>query len=198
MPTGYTAELMDKGMYFKTFVLQCARAFGALIMMRDDPMNTPIPEKFEPSDYNLKALAEAKEKHKALAEMTNDEKIAFGEAEREATINRHKEWLSRDEVQNKRLLEMELQVQAWRPPTADHEGLKKFMLEQIEISLNDLSYISKEITKAQERSPMAFYVDAVSGAERNIEYHTKENTKEIERSESRTKWVNQLRASLVK
>lgn len=44
MPTGYTADLMEKGMEFKPFVLQCARAFGALITMRDDSLDAPSPK----------------------------------------------------------------------------------------------------------------------------------------------------------
>ena len=63
MPTGYTAELMEKGEPFNRFVMRCARAFGALIDLRDAQMDAPIPEKFEPSDYHVKALA------KALAEL---------------------------------------------------------------------------------------------------------------------------------
>ena len=47
MPTGYTAPIKD-GISFNDFMWGCARAFGALIMMRDDPPGTPIPERFEP------------------------------------------------------------------------------------------------------------------------------------------------------
>ena len=59
MPTGYTAKLMEQGQTFPEFIMSCARAFGALIMMRDDPANAPIPEKFEPSDYHVRALKKA-------------------------------------------------------------------------------------------------------------------------------------------
>ena len=59
MPTGYTAgvatgEIKD----FKTYALQCARAFGACIMLRDEPMSDEIPE-FKPSDHYEKSLAKA-------------------------------------------------------------------------------------------------------------------------------------------
>ena len=45
MPTGYTSgvatgEIKD----FKTYALQCARAFGACIMLRDEPMSDEIPK----------------------------------------------------------------------------------------------------------------------------------------------------------
>jgi len=86
MPTGYTAKLMESGQTFQDFVMQCARAFGACVMMRDDPMDAPIPERFEPSDYNVKRLAEAKAELVKLQAMTNDEKIAFGESKKAESI----------------------------------------------------------------------------------------------------------------
>jgi len=196
MPTGYTAELMEKGMEFKPFVLQCARAFGALVLMRDAPMDAPIPEKFEPSDYNIKYLARAQEKHKTLSAMTNDERVAFGQAEKEKAVKSAYKKRERYKIQNERLSEMQSQVMAWKPPTPDHEGLKNFMREQIEISMNNLGYIEKRIEASEIKSPTAFYVEAVSESYREIEYHSKENAKEIERAESRTKWVNELRKSL--
>lgn len=59
MPTGYTADVADgKITDFVEYALQCARAFGACIMLRDEPISSEIPE-FQPSDYNANALAEA-------------------------------------------------------------------------------------------------------------------------------------------
>ena len=63
MPTGYTASVADgRVTEFAPFALQCARAMGALIMMRDEPHDAPIPERFEASDYYSKSLAEARER----------------------------------------------------------------------------------------------------------------------------------------
>lgn len=41
MPTGYTAAFSDRDVPFREFALQCARAFGACIMQRDDNPNDP-------------------------------------------------------------------------------------------------------------------------------------------------------------
>lgn len=60
MPTGYTAAIAD-GIDFKTYALSCARAFGALVEMRDEPANAPIPEEFKPSSYYVTSLASARE-----------------------------------------------------------------------------------------------------------------------------------------
>jgi hypothetical protein len=52
MPTGYTADVQNGTVTeLRDFALSCARAFGACIMMRDDPPGTPIPDQFEPSSY---------------------------------------------------------------------------------------------------------------------------------------------------
>lgn len=45
---------------FPEFAMRCARNFGALIMMRDEPLDAPIPEKFEPSGYYKKEYEKAK------------------------------------------------------------------------------------------------------------------------------------------
>lgn len=67
MATGYTHPVAEGTVTdFATFALDCARAFGALITIRDDPPGTPIPDEFTPSTWN----AEAKEGAEArLAEL---------------------------------------------------------------------------------------------------------------------------------
>jgi hypothetical protein len=60
MPTGYTAKLYDGDQKFQDFAMECARAFGALIEMRDEPMNAKIPETFEPSEHHVNGLERAK------------------------------------------------------------------------------------------------------------------------------------------
>lgn len=72
MPTGYTADLtLDTP--FERFAMRCARAMGACVMMRDDPMDAPIPDKWEPDDYYRKRLEDAKAKLAAAEEMPKAE-----------------------------------------------------------------------------------------------------------------------------
>ena len=81
MPTGYTAAIAD-GVTFEQFALNCARAFGALIDMRDEPSDAPIPERFEPSNYHEKKIAEINDELVRLKEMSQDE----------AKMVAHQEW----------------------------------------------------------------------------------------------------------
>lgn len=62
MPTGYTVEVTDGTVTeLRPFIMKLARGMGALVTMRDHPMDAEIPEKFEPSDYHKVKLAEAQE-----------------------------------------------------------------------------------------------------------------------------------------
>lgn len=196
MPTGYTAELMEKGQTFQQFIMGCARAFGALITMRDDSSDTPIPEKFEPTDYHVKKIEEATTKLDRLKAMSDKEKVAFGQKEKSAAIKQNEQWLKKEMAENKRLGEMEAQVRAWRPPTPDHKSLKDFMLQQIGTSKNSLEYIETHLKDARDKTPMAYYIAAVSDAARDIKYHTEENEKEVERVNGRNEWLKQLRNSI--
>lgn len=196
MPTGYTAILMDRGQTFPEFIMGCARAFAALIEMRDSPNDAPIPDKFEPSDYHAKRLIESREALAKLKAMTEVEREAFGRAKKVADMERLEQWLEKDRAQNKRLEVMASQVHAWTPPTSDHQGLKDFMLQQISISKNNLDYIQTELFQATDRPASAYYVAALSEAARSIKRHTEEHDKECERAKSRTEWLQQLRASI--
>ena len=196
MPTGYTAELMEKGQTFPEFIMGCARAFGALIDMRDDPSGAIIPEKFEASDYHAKRLIESHEKLTQLKSMDDSEKEAFGRLEKEADINNILVWLEKARAEDNRLDNMAAQVKEWVPPTADHKGLKDFMLQQISVSKNGLDYIKNSLADAELKPPMAYYVAAISRASRDIKYSTEENAKEIERTNGRSEWVRQLRESI--
>lgn len=196
MPTGYTAKLMKSGQAFPEFIMGCARAFGALIEMRDSPNDAPIPDKFEPSDYNAKRLIEAREELAKLKAMSAEERAAFGESAKAGDIERSREYIEEALAENSRLEDMAAQVRAWTPPTKDHQGLKNFMLQQIDVSKNDVDYLERFMAEEQAKPVTAYYVEAVSSAARDMKYHAEENAKEVERTNSRTEWVQQLRASI--
>ena len=104
MPTGYTCDVVSgKIDTFEKFALQCARAFGATITMRDDPFDAPIPEKFEPSDYNLKRLIEVKHELKRLQSLTAEQIEAECEAEYNAKVASNQKYLADAKAENARL-----------------------------------------------------------------------------------------------
>lgn len=119
MPTGYTASIKD-GITFEEFALDCARAFGACITMRDDSMSKPIPDSFEPSDYHKKALAQEKSNLTRLNSMTIAEAEVVAKAEYDREIKRIKKSLRESKDLMAKYSDMMRQVEAWQPPTSEH------------------------------------------------------------------------------
>ena len=130
MPTGYTAAIADD-ITFDDFVMRCARGMGALVMMRDEPADAPIPERFEPSDYHLKRIAEASASLIRLAGMTEAETEQAASDAHETAVAEQAEAIHRKDMLYEKYNAMLAKVKAWKPPSDDHEGFKKFMVEQI-------------------------------------------------------------------
>lgn len=193
MATGYTADVCSgKQTEFADFAMTCARAFGALITMRDDPMDADVPEEFEPGTYNAKRLEEATTAASELRSMTAERAEKAASEAYETAIARHLEYEAEENASDARVEAMMERVSAWTPPTAEHVEMKKFMLEQLRISKRG-SYRSAPPQKLSGPD----WLDAERlKVECDIAYHAAEHAKEVERAKGRTEWVRALRASL--
>ena len=136
MPTGYTSAIYDgKPTSFRDFALLCARGMDALITMRDDPPDAPIPDSFEPSNSHAEKEQNALARVTALVRMTDEE---TQRSAREEYLENLARWESSSHEAKEivgRYNDMLRQVRQWTPPTADHAGLKEMMVEQIESSI---------------------------------------------------------------
>jgi hypothetical protein len=192
MPTGYTAEIKD-GISFEKFTLNCARAFGALIEMRDDPADAPIPDKFEPSDYHVEQLAKAETQLKELEEMSDETLQAKCDEDYKSKYESWKKYEQEKLALKKKYLDMLARVREWQVPSKDHEGLKDFMVDQLNKSIDFDCYISE----APEKLSAQEWKDAETKSRKwAVNYHATNMKEEIKRSEGRTEWVQQLKQSL--
>lgn len=164
--------------------------------MRDDSLDTPIPDRFPVSDYHVKAKASAIAALAKLEGMTVERRVAFGEKRKAELLQCYENGSEKNRVENARLEEMERQVSGWTPPSRDHEGLKTFMLQQIGTSRHNTDYYATQIADIRTKSPGDYFNEAVAKEKRDIEYHTKEHKGEVERSSERNEWVRLLRQSL--
>ena len=152
MPTGYTANIIDKEDYtFKDFAQQCARAFGACSHMRDAPMDAPLYARPEGSDNSAvkryqRYLDNQNLEIEKLTEMSDPGREAYGSRKIAEGIKDSTENLERCRAENAKYEAMAAEVLIWSPPTEDHRGLKDFMLEQLKVSKSDMSsYYEKSI-----------------------------------------------------
>jgi hypothetical protein len=191
MPTGYTHKIKD-GQSFNDFVMGCARAMGACVMMRDEPSDTPIPARFEPSDYHVKELAKAKEQLIILSQLTDEDAEQKAEDEYQTELTRYNERVLENNNQQAMYKAMLGKVQAWQA-TPTHSEFKRFMIKQIEQSM---IFDNFEPDYPKQISGRAWKAKAEAQALRDIGYHTTEYAKELERTEGRNKWIKDLRDSL--
>jgi len=165
-------------------------------MQRGDDMDVE-PRLQEPSDYNLKELASAKEKLALYQRMSLDEVEAFVSAELEEALEERKKNDQKKQELLERYTKMRIAVQAWQPPTARHTGLKEFMLEQLNksISFDCSSYWPPIPEKVSSGEWRARKIEQVL---KDIDYHTRGNLAEIELTEDGNNWIRALYASLPK
>lgn len=193
MPTGYTSGLTTETS-FPEFAMKCARAFGALIEMRDEPADAPIPE-FKPSDYHCEALAKARVRLAELQQTPDEQLRERMRAKWEESERRKSERRGGTDKQRLAYESMLGKVRDWSPPTPDHSELRSFMIQQLEESIQFDCTVSHE-TAAPVPDFEAWKAKAIASATGDITHHQAEWDKEVKRVNSRNLWVKQLRESL--
>ncbi len=194
MPTGYTAPVVDGDMTSPAdFILNCARAFGALVTLRDSP-NAPIPDELKPSTYHAEQAEKAKASLAELAVMPIAEAEEEARRQHRAAVARWQEGKAKSEQVAERLAAMKAAIEAWVPPTADHLGLKDFMLDQLDQTIR---FDGTFTTPSPEfiGGPL-WLADLIGKAQRDIEYHTTRQAEENERVAECNAWLAALRSSL--
>lgn len=196
MPTGYTADISN-GITFRQYAMGCARAFGALITMRDEPSDAPIPDSFQPSKYHEECLQTASDRLAQLRLMSLDEtELAADTAYREAVEANTTRIREKNDLRAK-YSAMLAQVEAWKPPTPDHEEYHRFMVSQIRESIDfDCDTSFYEDNQPERLSGGNWLAQQIQEVERSINYHTRANAEEIARTNGRSGWVKALRDSL--
>lgn len=195
MPTGYTADVGEgKVNNLRTFILRCARSFGALMCMRDEAMDAKLPDRIEADteydDRELESAERGLENFKKLSQarlrkMHKQEHLDALEDDRKHAAETA---LTRDRYQ--RMLN---QVVEWRPPTDQHEGLKRFMMNQLEESID---FDCTEYKRACEISFQDWHKTKLERFRHDIDYHTKRRAKEIAYAKERNDWLQNLYRSL--
>jgi hypothetical protein len=194
MPTDYTYPVVEGTITeFPAFALSCARAFGALITMREDPMDAPIPDEIKPdTNYCETRLAADKKRLGEVQAMTNGEANAAAMAAHNEALASRSKYLAEKETEAARINAMLAKVHEWHPPTPEHVEMKKFMIDQLTISLpgDYAPSIPALLNGAAWRQQQ---IDRLAEA---IVRNQKEIDKERERAAGRTEWIKALRASL--
>jgi hypothetical protein len=192
MPTGYTADIAD-GISFDQFVWNCARAFGALVLLRDAPSGAAIPERFEPSGSYQKSADEARAQITLLDGMTAEEVAIAAAAAHEVALASWRKRLAAADTLREKYAAMLAQAEAWTPPTAEHVGLRDFMLQQ----LNESMRFDCGVGPQPERlDPAVWIARQFEQHRRMLATYERMHAEEVARTEGRNQWIKALRESV--
>lgn len=203
MPTGYTHGILDgKIKTFHDFAKVCMKAFGACVHMRDDDNDKPyVPQ--TPSDYHPKAIKEAQTELKKAQQLSDAQIVSNKVKSLTKDISYYENQIVKADADRMKLKTMLSDVKHWRPPTEDHDGIKAFMLEQLNSTLEFDGRTNWQEEKLIELRKELQSIDAskirqamIDSAIHDIEYHTKEYEIEVKRCNDANKWVTDLLKSL--
>lgn len=197
MSTGYTADVQSgKVTEFADFAMQCVRNFGAMILMRDEPMGAEIPQAFEPSTYNQSQAEKSEAEITRLRSLTPEQVQQEYDAVYQASCDERAASNERRREEKRRYEAMMGKVSAWQPPSIEHHGMKKFMLDQLQSSIDwDCSDSYDEAIPKREDASV-WLARTLSRLYASIERNRKSQAEENDRTAKRNLWVNQLRESL--
>lgn len=191
MPTGYVYEMLDKEQNFQEFVWTCARAFGALVMMRDDPLSAPIPQELQPDEYHQVQYGNAiKELADALS-MSPAERKAFCDERRKESKESNLEYLEEKRKTNQKIRAMRKQVESWKIEP-EYANFKAFMIEQLNSSLENETYYQEENKKVDQTSDEDYWNQYVERLNWSINYHKEKYEEERQRTAQRNAWLKGL------
>lgn len=202
MPTGYTSYIKDgKITSGEEFLKLCTRALGIAVDLKDESLDVPTPNHFEPNPYYEKAYKDSLASREKAYSMTLEE----AKENMISKFKNKKTWAERClkdcKDEDEKYLKIRKDVEQWIPPTPEHENLKKFCLEQIDISLHTSiykwyeEYINKELDTSDEA--IRKYIDDLKDQEdREVNRAYEKYQAELKRVEEKNLWMKQFLDSL--
>lgn len=195
MPTGYTAKLYEgTEQSFSDFALGCARAFGALIHMRDDSSSAEISLR-EVGSYYASYVEDLQAELDRLITLTPADWEARQDEAIKLSIESNENYAKNRGEIKERYEAMLARVEAWDPPSEDHAGLKKFMTEQLRESIRfDCGGMEWTVP---ERRPWPEYATAeFKSVTKRLVSAQESLREEQDRVETANKWIADLQANL--
>lgn len=206
MPTGYTSGILDGSVNtFEEFATVCTRAFGATVHMRDESLDTPY-EPRTPSEYYAKSIQEEKEKLEKYTSLSDEDLIAEMQKGLNDDLEYYKKRLEESTKNLEKLNSILEGAKSWIPPTEDHEGLRTFMIDQLEQTIKhdgDPSYYVEKIIEIEKELAKKINVEeerrsAIKEIKSQISYHEIKYQEELERCKNSNKWMESLFESIKK
>ena len=197
MPTGYTQQIIDgKIKTPKEFLHLCLRNFGICISMRDEPLNpqgdyTEYIKKYyqDTIGYLNKALENTKKEYARISNLSDDDLYEMYVKKFSDNRNYYQERTDKIKKQNAEYQSFYDVIKNW-DCSEEFSNIKKFALDQIDISKEAEDFYKDELTKKMltkkefiSDGKYEYKEDLLKNAEQDVNYNQ-------ERLDSITKNMN--------
>lgn len=212
MPTGYTS-LIEEGKVktAKQFLNVCIRAFWPCGVLRDSDLNTQadltkqIGAGYDSSiKYHKTRLADAQRRLSEIDSIPDDVLYDKYVKDMKSKLEYYTEEQKKDKKNNTRYSKIEDSIKKWDCPE-DFAHIKKFALEQIDMSKSKTDYWGNEIAKLGEPTPDGFakykdkYLqDLKKSAEWDYNYHKGELDQLVVRKAEAVEFYKKFREEITK
>lgn len=199
MPTGYTAGILNGEITtFPQFAKQCMRNFGAMIHLRDEPLNKEYEPRI-PSDYYNNNINLAKANLEKYNILSDCEIIEMVKLELEESKTYHLTAIETNKHNLKILEDMLKEVNLFVPPTETHVNFKTFMASQltctIDFDCNGRYHIDELISIERKLSNLDaknLRIELIEKTNNELIYVQKNYAEELKRCEDSNEWALQI------
>jgi len=205
MPTGYTARIIDGDVNtFYEFAKICLRAFGAAIHMRDDSMDKEYEPRV-PDEYYMENINEYTERLKLIESQSDEELVKDHKKSIEERKKDYSVYIKKAEKLREKLTPFLENAITWAPPTPEHENIRVFMIEQLEMTIKsdcDVDYYNDALKEAdveiEHLDAKIIRATLVESINESITYYQKSYDDSVKNCNSSNEWVKTLLNSLNK
>lgn len=190
----------------KDYILRCSKYYGALVHMRDEPIDAPIRlQVIDLASYD-RDIEEAKKRIKYYTDMSIEEVEQQIEQDFQYALQR-KENLEKEEVNSeilKRYQAVLEQVKKWESPES-HAKFKEHAIEILNTRIEDEKQsITRQVKHIEELSKELNQMihhevwrnERITWAERDLKHYEERKAAATEAVERGNKWITDLLSSL--
>lgn len=191
MPSYYTNGVGRGEVTFAQFAERCTREYRERMGFCDSSMANEEAKR----DAHLKECQLAIQRYDSILGWSETEADQLAQQAYQNQIKNHRDTLANLAAHREHYQAMLTEVQAWTPPTEDHEWLKAFMTDALEKSIEadcTIAHVAEPIhlTGAQYKQQM------LMESLREIKHYSEEVAAAIKRVQAGTDWFEALYRSL--
>lgn len=201
MPTGYTAKLLEGTQTVEEFALGCARAFGAYVEMRDEPLSAGAPEKLEDRDTQryLEEIRNLERQIRNVRKMSYARAAKYAENDYNSSRSYHTNALIELAEGSFRLSKAMAEVASYSAPTQDYENYRKFMIDQLKGTIDfdcDPDYHKSALFDLKLKTPQEWKAAKLENLNSLLSFYHQQLSDHTTRHNERNEWIAQLHQSV--